>query len=166
MKRSRSRGRRGGANPNRSLESNGPDVKVRGAPNLIHDKYLQLSRDASSSGDRIKAENYLQHAEHYYRIMAASQPRSDSRSDDQDDDESYDGDDDVQASNGSEGGRNNGRKPRRKKSSGGDNGSGDNADERGSSDADAGVDPGDQPQPHIHDGSDGHSSDSEKHDKT
>jgi hypothetical protein len=38
----------------------------------VYEKYLQLARDANSSGDRIMAENYLQHAEHYYRIMAAA----------------------------------------------------------------------------------------------
>jgi hypothetical protein len=34
---------------------------------------LQLARDANASGDRVAAENYLQHAEHYYRILAATQ---------------------------------------------------------------------------------------------
>jgi hypothetical protein len=62
----------GGFNPNRSYDSSGPDVKIRGAASHVYEKYLQLARDANSSGDRITAENYLQHAEHYYRIMAAT----------------------------------------------------------------------------------------------
>jgi hypothetical protein len=57
----------------RSFESNGPDVKVRGTPQHIAEKYVQLSRDAQASGDPVMAENYLQHAEHYYRIVLAAQ---------------------------------------------------------------------------------------------
>ena len=63
----------GGHNPNRNYDSNGPEVKIRGSAANIYEKYLQLARDANSSGDRVMAENYLQHAEHYYRIMAAQQ---------------------------------------------------------------------------------------------
>jgi Domain of unknown function (DUF4167) len=57
----------------RVYESNGPDVKIRGNANHIAEKYLQLARDAQSSGDPISAENYLQHAEHYFRLIAAAQ---------------------------------------------------------------------------------------------
>lgn len=57
----------------RNFESTGPDVKVRGNAQHVYEKYLQLARDANSSGDRVMAENYLQHAEHYYRIIAAAQ---------------------------------------------------------------------------------------------
>lgn len=75
----RMRGRsRGGKGPNplsRSYESNGPDVKVRGTAAHIAEKYVQLARDAQSSGDPILAESYLQHAEHYFRIIAAAQPQ-------------------------------------------------------------------------------------------
>ena len=81
MKRSRRGGRRpqhnggnnggGGFNPNRSFDSNGPEVKIRGSATQVYEKYLQLARDANSAGDRVMAENYLQHAEHYFRIMAA-----------------------------------------------------------------------------------------------
>tara|TARA_Y100000590_G_scaffold465980_1_gene639881 strand:+ start:985 stop:1479 length:495 start_codon:yes stop_codon:yes gene_type:complete len=53
---------------NRSFESNGPSAKLRGTAAQVFDKYLALARDASSSGDRISAENFFQHAEHYYRI--------------------------------------------------------------------------------------------------
>ena len=73
MKRSRGRGRRPQNNHNRSFDSTGPDVKIRGTAAHVYEKYLQLARDASSSGDRVQAENYLQHAEHYYRILMASQ---------------------------------------------------------------------------------------------
>ena len=72
MKRSR-RGRRQANPANKSYESNGPDVKVRGSANTVCEKYQTLARDALSAGDLINAENYFQHAEHYYRIMAANQ---------------------------------------------------------------------------------------------
>ena len=55
------------------FESNGPDVKVRGNAQHVAEKYLQLARDAQSSGDSVMAENYYQHAEHYLRIVAAAQ---------------------------------------------------------------------------------------------
>jgi hypothetical protein len=74
MKRGRNQRRRQGMNINRALDSNGPDVRIRGTANQIYDKYLALARDASSSGDRVKAENYLQHAEHYFRVIRAMQP--------------------------------------------------------------------------------------------
>src|SRR6266850_7628377 len=57
----------------RVYESNGPDVKIRGNPSHIAEKYVQLARDAQSSGDPVAAENYYQHAEHYYRLIAAAQ---------------------------------------------------------------------------------------------
>jgi len=78
MKRSRGRGRRSGGghnnNPNKHFESNGPGVKIRGSAQQILDKYQQYARDAQSSGDRVDAENYLQHAEHYYRVLAKMKP--------------------------------------------------------------------------------------------
>ncbi|KAA0676555.1 DUF4167 domain-containing protein [Roseomonas genomospecies 6] len=52
-----------------TFDSNGPDVRIRGNAWQVHEKYLALARDASSSGDRVQAENYLQHAEHYFRII-------------------------------------------------------------------------------------------------
>ncbi len=64
----------GGGNPlSRVYDSNGPDVKVRGTAQTIAEKYLQLGRDAQSSGDIVMAESYYQHAEHYLRIVAAAQ---------------------------------------------------------------------------------------------
>jgi len=81
VKRSRGRGRRPQNsnnnnnnhhhNHNRAFDSTGPDVKIRGTAAHVYEKYLQLARDASSAGDRVMQENYLQHAEHYYRILMA-----------------------------------------------------------------------------------------------
>ncbi|MDR3407560.1 MAG: DUF4167 domain-containing protein [Methylovirgula sp.] len=72
--RGRNNSNRKGPNPlSRSYESNGPDVKIRGTAHHIGEKYLQLARDAQSSGDPVMAESYLQHAEHYFRIIAAAQ---------------------------------------------------------------------------------------------
>lgn len=74
----RARGNRSGGrrphpnNANRNYDSNGPDVKIRGSASHIFERYCQLARDASAAGDRIAAENHLQHAEHYYRIMLAN----------------------------------------------------------------------------------------------
>lgn len=101
----RMRGRSGGGNNNnnnnnsqnrrgpnpltRNYESNGPDVKIRGSAQQIAEKYTTLARDAQSSGDRVMAENYLQHAEHYNRIIMAAQaqmpqpPVRESRDDDE-----------------------------------------------------------------------------------
>lgn len=64
-------GRRFQPAKNHNFESSGPEVKIRGTAQQVLDKYLALARDAASSGDRISAENYLQHAEHYYRIINA-----------------------------------------------------------------------------------------------
>ena len=57
----------------RVYESNGPDVKIRGTANHVAEKYIQLARDAAASGDPVAAENYYQHAEHYFRLIAAAQ---------------------------------------------------------------------------------------------
>ncbi len=89
MKRQRGRGRKPGGgggghynnnqaghHPNRTLESNGPEGKVRGPAAVIYERYLQLGRDSSSAGDRVLAENFLQHADHYFRLYRASQPAS------------------------------------------------------------------------------------------
>jgi hypothetical protein len=85
MKRQRGRNRGGGGgggggkpqaqNANRAFDSNGPEgVKVRGNAQHVFEKYQQLARDAASSGDRVLGENYLQHAEHYFRLLRAMQP--------------------------------------------------------------------------------------------
>ncbi len=68
--RGRNNNNRKSQNPlTRSYESNGPDVKIRGTPSHIAEKYVTMARDALSSGDPVLAENYLQHAEHYNRII-------------------------------------------------------------------------------------------------
>ena len=57
----------------RVYESNGPDVKIRGSASHVAEKYIQLARDSQASGDPVAAENYYQHAEHYFRMIAAAQ---------------------------------------------------------------------------------------------
>jgi hypothetical protein len=79
-KRGRGRGRRGNNNgghnhvPNRntSYESNGPDVKLRGNAQQLHEKYLALAHDAATSGERISAEAYTQFSDHYFRLHQAA----------------------------------------------------------------------------------------------
>jgi hypothetical protein len=99
---------RKGPNPlTRNYESNGPDVKIRGSAQQIAEKYATLARDAQSSGDRVMAENYLQHAEHYNRIIAAAQAQlpiqnAQQNRDDFDDDEDRDDFDNAGNGNGGE----------------------------------------------------------------
>lgn len=69
----RSGGGNGAPNRHQVYDSNGPDVRIRGNAMQVYDKYLTLARDAQASGDRVKAESLLQHAEHYYRIVLAIQ---------------------------------------------------------------------------------------------
>jgi hypothetical protein len=90
----RSRGRNGGGNPyhnnnpnrggsgggggprpphrSQTFDSNGPNVKIRGNAYQVYERYLGLAREAQSGGDRVAAENFFQHAEHYFRVMAAN----------------------------------------------------------------------------------------------
>src|SRR5487761_1714427 len=78
----RPRGRNNGNNPHfnrgrtpqraQTFESNGPNVKIRGNAYQIFERYVALAREAATSGDRIAAENFYQHAEHYFRIMNAN----------------------------------------------------------------------------------------------
>ena len=75
-RRGRGRGRKVQNPLSRNYESNGPDVKIRGTAAHIAEKYGALARDAQASGDVITAENYLQHAEHYSRIVAAAQAQN------------------------------------------------------------------------------------------
>lgn len=72
-RRGRGRGRKVQNPLARNFESNGPDVKIRGTAAHIAEKYTALARDAAASGDSVTAENYLQHAEHYNRIIMAAQ---------------------------------------------------------------------------------------------
>jgi len=81
MKRMRGRNHRPGGggggsggiplNRNHVFDSNGPDLRIRGTAQQLFEKYLQLGRDATGSGDRVMAESYFQHAEHYFRILNA-----------------------------------------------------------------------------------------------
>ncbi|UWQ98146.1 DUF4167 domain-containing protein [Rhodobacteraceae bacterium S2214] len=88
--KSRSRGNKnrnnrpsGGSLINRVFDSNGPDGKVRGTPQQIIEKYNQLHRDAQLSGDRVNAENFAQHAEHYLRMLAEAQKEVDAKREEQ-----------------------------------------------------------------------------------
>jgi hypothetical protein len=74
--RSRGRQTNRGREPNpltRSYDSHGPDVRIRGTALHVAEKYLQLARDAHTGNNPVAAENYLQHAEHYFRLIAAAQ---------------------------------------------------------------------------------------------
>ncbi len=99
QKQNRARGRGSRNKPsgnvvNRVFESAGPEGKVRGTPQQIFDKYLTLSRDAQTSGDRVMSENFLQHAEHYQRILLEAQGyRDEQRRDQRQDQDGDDGDD-------------------------------------------------------------------------
>jgi hypothetical protein len=111
MKRQRGRGRKPGGghhhnnhnNPNRAMESNGPDnTKVRGPAALVYERYQQYARDAASSGDRVLSENYLQHADHYYRLLRMMQPAAPVHqvNDRLDGDADFDAEDDVAMAEG------------------------------------------------------------------
>ncbi len=112
--RGRNNNRSGGGkshNPlTRVYESNGPDVKIRGTANHVAEKYIQLARDATASGDPVAAENYYQHAEHYFRLIAAAQEQfrqsqpfqqREGGGESRGNDESYDDGDDSQPNYGS-----------------------------------------------------------------
>lgn len=82
--KSRSRGKNNrnrsqGNNVNRVFDSSGPEGKVRGTPQQIIDKYQQLTRDAQLSNDRVAAENFLQHAEHYTRMLGDATREAEAR---------------------------------------------------------------------------------------
>ena len=72
--RDRQTNRRRAPNPlTRSYDSRGPDIRIRGTAPHVAERYLQLARDANTASNPVAAENYLQHAEHYFRLMAAAQ---------------------------------------------------------------------------------------------
>jgi len=72
--RDRQTNRRREPNPlTRSYDSRGPDIRIRGTALHVAERYLQLARDANTASNPVAAENYLQHAEHYFRLMAAAQ---------------------------------------------------------------------------------------------
>src|SRR6201986_3887550 len=64
-------GHGGMPNKGQNYDSSGPEMRVRGNAYQVLEKYLQLARDAGTAGDRVAAENFLQHADHYYRVVAA-----------------------------------------------------------------------------------------------
>ena len=73
-KRGRGRGgnrRSGPPTRNHTFDSNGPDIRIRGNAHQVHEKYMNLAREASTNGEVVLAEGYFQHAEHYYRILSA-----------------------------------------------------------------------------------------------
>jgi hypothetical protein len=94
--RSRGRGNRkggGGSVVNRVYDSAGPEGKVRGTPQQIIDKYLSLARDAQTAGDRVMSENFLQHAEHYQRLlMQATAQQEQNRRDQAESGQDFEGD--------------------------------------------------------------------------
>lgn len=80
-------GRRGNSN-NRAqvFDSNGPDVRIRGTAHQVHEKYMALAKDSAAAGDEILAESYLQHAEHYQRIINEFDAQKPDRQSDKSDD--------------------------------------------------------------------------------
>lgn len=78
MNMKRQRGRNNGRNKphmpvrTQTFDSSGPDVRIRGNAYQVLEKYLALARDATAAGDRIAAENFYQHAEHYFRMINAN----------------------------------------------------------------------------------------------
>lgn len=81
--RNRSNNNHGGNVVNRVFDSSGPEGKVRGTPQQIIEKYNQLARDAQLSNDRVAAENFQQHAEHYTRMLSEAQREIDNRREEQ-----------------------------------------------------------------------------------
>ena len=85
----------------RSYDSHGPDVRIRGTALHVAEKYLQLARDAHTGNNPVAAENYLQHAEHYFRLIAAAQAvqlqaqKGDARATGESDPEDLDDDEDL-----------------------------------------------------------------------
>jgi hypothetical protein len=112
--RQRGRGRRNGhnggqINRNTTIDSNGPDVRIRGNAQQLHEKYIALANDASAAGERIQAEAYFQFADHYFRVNAAIITAAEERRDRQqdpanrataDDKSGDDNADEAQAKNG------------------------------------------------------------------
>lgn len=103
-RRSRNRNNRGRNNNNgrsKIFDSNGPEVRIRGTAHQICEKYLTLAKDARSSGDVVLAESYLQHAEHYQRVIASFEPAQSEQKQEQgqsrDQDKAGQGNDKVQA---------------------------------------------------------------------
>lgn len=58
----------GQINRNTTIDSNGPDVRLRGNAQQLHEKYTSLANESSAAGERITAEAYYQYADHYFRV--------------------------------------------------------------------------------------------------
>ena len=82
-KNNRNRNQQGGNVVNRVFDSSGPEGKVRGTPQQVIEKYNQLARDAQLSNDRVAAENFQQHAEHYLRLLSEAQREQEARREEQ-----------------------------------------------------------------------------------
>lgn len=78
-KNNNNRNRHSGNNLNRVFDSSGPEGKVRGTPQQIIEKYSQLARDATLGNDRVAAENFQQHSEHYTRVNAEAQKETEAK---------------------------------------------------------------------------------------
>lgn len=74
QRNNRSGARKPGQQRNQVFDSNGPDVRIRGTAHQIAEKYEALAKDASGAGDIVLAESYLQHAEHYVRVIGSWGP--------------------------------------------------------------------------------------------
>lgn len=111
-RRGRGRGRKAQNPLTKNYESNGPDVKIRGTAAHISEKYNSLARDALAASDIVRGENYLQHAEHYNRIIMAAQQQNNSDNEADDADEAQnDAEANGQAQNAKDGnGANNNKK--------------------------------------------------------
>ena len=107
-RRGRGRGRKAQNPLTRNYESNGPDVKIRGTAAHICEKYNSLARDALASSDIVRHENYLQHAEHYNRIIMAAQQNNAQAEEGQA--QAENGQDNTQSAQEGEGGRDNNAK--------------------------------------------------------
>lgn len=110
---------------NRVFDSSGPEGKVRGTPQQIIEKYLTLARDAQLSGDRVAEQSFLQHAEHYTRMLGEAQKEMAERQ--QYHQPRQDGDEQREAqpnSNGGHGGRDGGGRDDAGRDAGRDNGNG------------------------------------------
>lgn len=144
--RGRGRGRKPQNPMSRNFESNGPDVKIRGNASHIAEKYSTLARDALSNGDRVIAENYLQHAEHYNRIVAAAQAQqaekraerqeneNDSDNDDQSNDQNNESSSDNNNVQAKSNGKGNGKSKRTKSRDASDEQGNNNSDDSGAED--------------------------------
>jgi len=107
-RRPRGRGNPGRGNNNRpqrsnNVDSNGPDVKVRGTAQQVVDKYQTLAREASTAGDPVRAENYYQHAEHYYRVLSANAAAQEKQQRDNRNNDRNNGADQQNGANGAQG---------------------------------------------------------------